>query len=709
MSSSLPLFSKGVMMMNVLRNRATLLNQKYDGTRIAEYIHEHCLEEAEEVIRQANLLLNNTFIFTDRWDMEPCSVPYTVSLVDWTMSPNGDPEWVFMLNRHDFLHKLWQAYLLTGNHDYVDKILFFLRDWIQKNPITQQGTDATRTIDTGIRCMNWSIILMHLLGKNLISDTDAQTILHSLAEQCENMRSRYIAKYALSNWGVLQTTAICTAHLWFPEYIPEETAVWAWEELRKQLSLQILSDGSHWEQSPMYHVEVLNTSAKLLAQLQFANKIGVSMNHLADEAGLCGKLWSDSREADAGPGEGYEPEEFGWLSEAVRVLSRHVLYTCDPSFLQLPLGDSDVTDVRDVLSRAAVLLSGGGIYRWAAGEWMDLDSVFLLGAPGIDVFHSMNPIVPHLRVWECTDSGNICFRSDWTQNATFTTLKSGTLGSSHGHADQTHLGIHYKGKSFLIDSGRYTYLEEDPLRPLLKKPCAHNVCVIDRQSGGEPNGSWSYHSYDETLKNYTSHKDEAHYAEMGFHGKLKDGTPYLIKRKVIALDCGIWLSSQDVVCQGEHQVKEYYHLHSDSVVDCYDDYLTVKRDGAALNFTAPENVEFRFGVVSDKYNEKQFAPILVRVDQMCDRMTTYTMIADAEYKVNSVPVYQMRRSDPVPQEVASAWDVVKPDGKKYTLILWNRETYKGDKLYACHGVSVYGKAVVLAWEGDKCRTIRLRV
>ena len=260
-----------------------------------------------------------------------------------------------MLNRHDFLHKLWQAFLLTGNRAYVDKILLFLRDWIQKNPITQQGTDATRTIDTGIRCMNWSIILMHLLGENLISDADAQIVLHSLAEQCANMQSRYIGKYALSNWGVLQTTAICTAHLWFPEYVPEEIAVWAWEELRKQLSLQILSDGSHWEQSPMYHVEVLNTSAKLLAQLQLAEKIGVSMSKQAYEASHSGKHWSDSREADAGPGEGYEPEEAGWLSEAVRVLSRHVLYTCDPSFLQLPLGDSDVTDVRDVLARAAVL------------------------------------------------------------------------------------------------------------------------------------------------------------------------------------------------------------------------------------------------------------------------------------------------------------------------------------------------------------------
>ena len=694
--------------MNVLRNRAAVFCKYYDAVPVAEYIHEHCRKDAEEVIRQANLLLHNTFVYTDRWDMEPCSVPYTISLEDWVTSPNGDPEWVFMLNRHDFLHKLWQAYQLTGNRDYVEKLLSFLLDWIEKNPITQEGTPATRTIDTGIRCMNWSILLMYLLGTDLISDADAQTVLASLAQQCRNMQNRYIEKYALSNWGVLQTTAICTAHLWFPEYIPEDVAAWAWEELRKQLSLQILSDGSHWEQSPMYHVEVLNTSAKLLAQLQLAEKIGVPINRQAYEASHSDIIWTDSMEADAAPGEGYEPEVPGWLSEAVRVLSRHVLYTCDPAFRQLPLGDSDVTDVRDVLARAAVLLPGGGIYRWAAGEWMDLDSVFLLGAPGIDGYHSMEALRPHRKVWECSDSGNICFRSGWTPDAAFTALKCGTLGSSHGHADQTHVSLQYRGKPFLIDSGRYTYLEEDPLRPLLKKPCAHNVCVIDGQSGGNPNGSWSYHSYDETLKNYTSHKEEAHYIEMGFHGSLNDGTPYLIKRKVIGLDCGIWLSAQDIICQGDHEVKEYFHLHRDVEVQVQERHVTVTHGDAALSLTGSP-LELKFGTISEKYNEKHMGPILIRRDRMCGRMTTFTVIADAEYEVNSVPVYQMRRTEPVPQEVAAAWDVVKSDGKKYTLILWNRETYKGDKLYSCHGVSVYGKAVVLAWEDGKCRIIRLKV
>ena len=696
-------------MMNTLRNRARLFCEYYDATRVSEYIHEHCSHEAAEVIRQADLLMNQTFIFTDRWDMEPCDTPYTISLEDWVTSPNGDPEWVFMLNRHDFLHKLWQAYMLTRNKAYVDKLVLFILDWIKKNPITQEGTDATRTIDTGIRCMNWGILMMHLLGADLISDADAQAILESLELQCRNMRSRYIGKYALSNWGVLQTTAICTAHLWFPEYIPDDVAAWAWDELRLQLSLQILSDGSHWEQSPMYHVEVLNTSAKLLAQLQIALSIGVTLDAKADVAVRSEIIWTDDLEAAAQPGEGYIPDAPGWLTEAVRVLSRHVLYTCDPTFMQLPLGDSDVTDVRDVLSRAAVLLSGSGIYRWAAGTFMDFDSACLLGYSGITKFHKITRQIPYQTAWECEDSGNICFRSGWGRDATFTVLKCGTLGSSHGHADQTHISLYHKGKPFLIDSGRYTYLEEDPLRPLLKKPCAHNVCVIDGQSGGNPNGSWSYHSYDETFKNYYSHKEDVHFAQMGFHGVLDDGTPYSVTRKLIAIDCGIWLSSQDVICQGEHQVKEYFHLHGNASACCEDNHIQVSHGDAAVHILPSDHVEIKSGIVSEKYNEKHDAPVLVRTEQMRDRMTTFTVIVDADYKVNTVPVYQMRKADPVGQEVAAAWDVEKPDGKRYTMILWNRETCRGDKLYTCHGISVYGKAVVLAWENGKCRTIRLKV
>ena len=709
MSSSLPFFTKGEMMMKVLRNRAKAYCQHFGRSTVSEYVHDHCPEEAAEVIRQADLLLKNTFIYTNRWDMEPCAVPHTISLEDWITSPNGDPEWIFMLNRHDFLHKLWQAWVLTGDIRYVEKLRFFLLDWIEKNPITEQGTDATRTIDTGIRCMNWSVLLLHLMGEALIGDEDVRIVLDSLAEQCANMRLRYIGKYDLSNWGVLQTTAICAAQLWYPEFVPSEIADWAWESLQTQLGLQILSDGSHWEQSPMYHVEVLNTSAKLLIQLQTAKALGISMGELACIALGSEEGWKDEHEAMCGPGEGYEPDQPGWLSEAVRVLNRHVLYTADPCHHQLPIGDSDVTDVRDVLTRATVLLPGSGIYRYGAGDQMDLDSVFEFGSVGIHRFHIKAPMVPVRTVWSCQDSGNFCYRSSWDADATFTVMKCGTLGSSHGHADQTQLLLHHRGKPFLIDSGRYTYVEEDPLRPLLKKPFAHNVCVIDDWSGGDPNGSWSYHRYDETLKNYDCHNDGAHFTQMGFHGTLADGTPYLVQRRVMSIDNGIWLSAQDVICQGGHEVKEYFHLHADVEVRLEQGSALLRNGSAALRLCTDGELILRKGIVSDKYNEKHSAPILIQERKMRERMTTFTVIADADYQVNSVPVYQMRRAEPVPAETAAAWDVVKPDGTKYTLILWSRETCRGDKLFSCHGVSVYGKAVVLCWEGDKCRTIRLKV
>ena len=62
--------------------------------------------------------------------------------------------------------------------------------------------------------------------------------------------------------------------------------------------------------------------------------------------------------------------------------------------------------------------------------------------------------------------------------------------------------MYLKGKPFLADSGRYTYREDDPLRMILKNPSAHNVCVIDGESGGEADTSWTMSSYGEVLKNY---------------------------------------------------------------------------------------------------------------------------------------------------------------------------------------------------------------
>ena len=90
-----------------LKSVAIKYLENYNKEKTVEYINKYCKEEADELLRQADMLLEQTFIFQDKWDMEPCNIPYKITLDTWVESPNGDEEWVFMLNRHEFLWKLW--------------------------------------------------------------------------------------------------------------------------------------------------------------------------------------------------------------------------------------------------------------------------------------------------------------------------------------------------------------------------------------------------------------------------------------------------------------------------------------------------------------------------------------------------------------------------------------------------------------------------
>ena len=120
----------------------------FDRDFAAQYMRERVPEEKERLLARAEELMEQSFVFTDPWDMEPCGELYRLETMEWQKSPNGDPEWVYMLNRHDYLHKLMMAFYLTGNTDYTDRLKWYLFHWIDHNPIWPEGSESTRTIDT---------------------------------------------------------------------------------------------------------------------------------------------------------------------------------------------------------------------------------------------------------------------------------------------------------------------------------------------------------------------------------------------------------------------------------------------------------------------------------------------------------------------------------------------------------------------------------
>lgn len=673
-----------------VRQRAEAYEAWYEKERVCAHIAGNCREEAEKILAQADRLMAHTFSFEDRWDMEPCREPFTLKEMIWDRSPNGDPEWIFMLNRHEYMNKLLIAGWLTGDKAYVEKLKWFLFHWIQANPILPEGTVTTRTIDTGIRCMSWQYLLLHLLGEGLMEEREAAGILESMKEQFASLRKRYIGKYTLSNWGVLQTASICNGYLWFHEYLPSDgTEDWAWQELERQIGLQVLDDGAHWEQSMMYHMEVLFACMKLLASC----RAWVRIENRTE-------FWRDT----------------DWLEKAVDRMSRYVLFASGPDHLQIAQCDSDATDVRDVMVKAAVL-TGDGRYRYAGYDTADLDSAWMFGSAGVTGYSAMAGRKPESLSLAAADAGHIFFRSSWEEDSHFTYMKCGPLGSGHGHADLTHISLHYRGCPILVDSGRYSYVEKEPLRPFLKSAQAHNVCVIDGESHGRPRGSWGYDSFGQSFKNYYREQGPVHYGEMAYHGCLMSGAHYLVIRKVMAVDQGIWMIVNDIRCDGGHEVKEYYHLDSavqgtpmgtgtDGAGECWrlcsggDDAMTV------LGSRPFEAVPC---VISKQYNQKEKSTCLVRKTGFTDRITDWTCLFGEGTEAEKTQVFQYGSSRPETEEQVTAMSFCLSPDESWDFLMWNQETWQGGKIHDCRGVPVYAKAAAIHTINGNTTLYRLRI
>ncbi|MDO5408124.1 MAG: alginate lyase family protein [Eubacteriales bacterium] len=666
----------------IFRRRAEQFVRWYDRGFVAEYLKTCCGQEAAQVLAGADELMEQTFRFTDRWDMEPCAVPYHFENMVWSQSPDGDPEWVYMLNRHDCLNKLMTAYDLTGNITYVQKLKWYLAHWMEHNPITPEGTETTRTIDTGIRCMNWGWLLLHLTGEGLIQQQEAERILAGIAEQTVSLRERYIPKYTLSNWGVLQTTAICQGYLLFEAYLPQDgLREWAFSELKRQLQLQVLEDGSQWEQSMMYHMEVLLCSMKLLSVWDYVAK-------------------TEQREC----------EDRQWLREIVERMSRYVLYAAGPDHCQIAQCDSDVTDVRDVLTKGAVL-TGSQELRFGGYRQMDMESALLLGRQGIISYGKMKGEQPSKRHYHAIDTGNLYFRSSWKPDGNFTYLTCGPLGSGHGHADLTHLSLYYGGKPFLVDSGRYSYREDEPLRVKLKLAEAHNVCVIDGESMGMPRGSWGFERYATCFKTYYRNQPGVHFAEMAYHGALESGASCTVIRRVMAADAGIWLVVNDIICDGAHQTAEYYHLapavKAETGGDASGGWL-LSRDGLQLRLTGSAPFEKENCVISETYNAQRESSCLVKRTAWTNRLTDWSSLAGCHVRIQDIPVYQAGSREPADSRVVTAREYVLSDGEAWIFLIWNQETFRGSKLYLCDQVPVYGKAVAIHRKAGERQVYRLK-
>lgn len=427
--------------------------------------------------KKANDLLQNIFYFDRPWDMEQDLRPIQMEEIDWSFKTE-DSEWTYMLNRMEYLIDLSLYSRISMERKYRNKVNNLINDWIEKNDLED---DYHRTLDTGVRLLSWSLVL----NENVKANPE---IINSINEQVKYLLDNYRLKDDLSNWGLLQSIGVLSCS----EYLDGTSIEWWTEKLFTQLDLQITDDGSHWENSIMYHNQILNG----LCRLQDANKQ------------LC-------------------------LSKYIDKLALYTYETCKPNYHQVEQNDSDDTNVSGLLAYA-YSITKNDTYKF---ELIDKQLKASCMAE--------NVINPKLK--DVNKSYENAGLSVYRKNDTYMSAHNQPYGSSHSHLMWGHVNF-YSGGDILIDPGRYTYLD-NCARKELKSIRSHN-CVYNKNQYHEN----IIDSWDSDVNGYAISTEKYNHENIGVTIMNYSVDDQINTRYAIALDDQLLIF--DRVCKKSDDIVE---------------------------------------------------------------------------------------------------------------------------------------------------------
>ena len=314
-------------LINYFRNRKNVQGFLGNKELLSGYICKNKGKEIQHILKMADDFSNKKITYDMKWDMERCKTPYLFKEdIVWDIVPFGDPEWTYMLNRHRHFITYGQSYLVTKDKKYINAFKNQIKSWIDASE--KLGTENKliyRTIEAGLRCRNWIKALEYFIEDENIEDSLIESILINIDNHMEFITKSTREDRLLSNWVILEQHGVFIASTYFPEFkISNKLRKSSLDTIEKALEIQILDDGLQWEQSYMYHNEMLNC---MLDVAIIANRNNIELSSL--------------------------------ILEKIKKMSYATLSFMKPNYNQSNYGDSDEEDLRDILGLASVVLNDG--------------------------------------------------------------------------------------------------------------------------------------------------------------------------------------------------------------------------------------------------------------------------------------------------------------------------------------------------------------
>lgn len=626
----------------------------------AEYVKTNFSQNAKATTALADELCGNTFTFREHWEMERTNIPYTFTgEIDWEFYPDNDPEWTYALNRHTCFVILGKAWLYTKNEKYANVFERLCKSWISTAKLTEKSQKGSwRSLEAGLRVENWLRAMAMFKNCPCISPDTFELMNQSLLLHGKYLEETSADFHILSNWGVLQDHGLFVLGHYFnkPEWI-----TLAIKRLTRNLQIQFFRDGTHWEQSPMYHCEVLHC---------FLDVVTVGLQN----------------------GYKFEKEFMQKIQTACMALALWV----KPNGYMPAQSDSDDVDGRDLIAQGAYLFNDGALKHYAHSQILE-ENVWDFGTEFAEKYNDVKALAPKMPSAALPDSGNYTLRSDITQNAVWCKFHCGCLGSGHGHADQLHIDIAAFGEDILIDTGRYTYVGS-PRRERLKSATHHNTVTVDGKEFSPQRDTWGYTSLAMPVKGEYTFTDKADFVSGSHLGYLKDGV--FTRRRVIYIKPDIFVVIDSFYTNDKHNYDQYFHFAEGEVAlteNCAQ--FEGKKTWAKISCLGNVNTRLVQHEYSKEYNLIEPCTALHITADAEGLFNFVTVVAvgekgtNSEFKAELTKVSSCRKVAKV-DKCDAVGIIIKKSGKEYTVILSQAEVVSEVDMLLANKHFGYGKALV---------------
>ena len=391
------------------------------------------------------------------------------------VAPGADVKFPRELSRCHHLVTLGVAYGFTHDEEYATEFMAQVSDWIRENPFCH-SINWDCAMDVAIRAANWIVALDLFADCDRITDTFRNDVEQSLfahsvyivayleyGQDVQNGKARSLG----GNHYLADLCGLLFIVVRFPEW--KESPRWrlfALRQLFREIELQLMPEGVHYEFSIGYHRLVLEM---LLYTLVLLERNGT---RVSDEI-RCRVERGFEFVIDYTKPDGNAPA----IGDAD-----------DGQFLRF--GEPQLRSHRYLLSLAAAYF-GRSEFAVAARD-CDASTKIVFGPSALPPL----PVVPAVssvsqRVREYRNERLAIVRRDTGLWMFCSATGPGIYGhGGHTHNDLLAFELSYGGDDFLIDSGTYVYSRSPEERNQFRGTRAHNTVVIDGEEQQRLGKGW---------------------------------------------------------------------------------------------------------------------------------------------------------------------------------------------------------------------------